>query len=155
MSLKAQYYVPLLHLRSYADRKTLGLPQYFCHVDGKHRVPSRAVVLVSIVVLLLSLLNIGSSSYIEQSATVSLSSITIYLSYIMILAVVLHASLNSRIQFGVWNFGRAGTFQYLRPGIHNLFHHLNAFPNYLPVTAANMNYSGPVFGVVLIDAVTP
>lgn len=28
------------------------------------------------------------------------------------------------------------------------------FPNYLPVTASNMNYCGPVFGVVLIVVVT-
>ncbi|KAG6368211.1 hypothetical protein INS49_002412 [Diaporthe citri] len=132
-----------------------GLPQYFGHVDAKHRVPSRAVVLVSIVVLLLSLLNIGGSSYIALSAIVSLSSTAIYLSYTIILAVVLHARLNDRIQFRVWNFGRAGTFLNIFALAYTVYAIIwLPFPNYLPVTAANMNYSGPVFGVVLIGAVT-
>lgn len=145
----------LSHSWSHADRRNAGLPQYFGYVDAKHRVPSRAVVLVSIVVLLLSLLNIGGSSYIALSAIVSLSSMAIYLSYTIILAVVLHARLNNRIQFGVWNFGRAGTFLNIFALAYTVYAIIwLPFPNYLPVTAANMNYSGPVFGVVLIGAVT-
>lgn len=147
-------HVHLLHFCSKLTHNA-GLPQYFGHVDAKHRVPSRAVVLVSIVVLLLSLLNIGGSSYIALSAIVSLSSMAIYLSYTIILAVVLHARLNNRIQFGVWNFGRAGTFLNIFALAYTVYAIIwLPFPNYLPVTAANMNYSGPVFGVVLIGAVT-
>lgn len=79
----------------------------------------------------------------------------IYMSYIIILAVVLHARLGNRIKFGVWNFGRAGTMLNMFALVYTVYTIIwLPFPNYLPVTAANMNYSGPVFGVVLIGAVT-
>lgn len=59
------------------------------------------------------------------------------------------------IQFGVWNFGRAGCLSIC---IFALTYTVCtiiwlSFPNYLPVTAANVNYSGPVLGLVLIGAV--
>lgn len=79
----------------------------------------------------------------------------IYLSYTIILAVVLHARLNNRIQLGVWSFGRAGIFLNIFALVYTVYAIIwLPFPNYLPVTASNMNYSGPVFGVVLIGAVT-
>jgi len=28
------------------------------------------------------------------------------------------------------------------------------FPNYIPVTAANMNYCGPVFGAIMVGVIT-
>lgn len=132
-----------------------GLPKYFGYVDAKRRVPSRAIVLVSVIVVLLSLLNIGSGSYIALSAIVSLSSLAIYLSYAIVLSVSLYARLNNSIEFGVWNFGRAGTFINAFALTYTLYAIIwLPFPNYLPVTASNMNYSGPVFGVVLIGVVT-
>lgn len=131
-----------------------GLPKCFGYVDAKRRVPSRAIVLVSLIVLLLSLLNIGSGSYIALSAIVSLSSLAIYLSYAIVLAVALYARLNKSIEFGVWHFGRAGTFINTFGLIYTLYAIIwLPFPNYLPVTASNMNYCGPVFGVVLIATV--
>lgn len=132
-----------------------GLPKYFGYVDAKRRVPSRAIVLVSVIVVLLSLLNIGSGSYIALSAIVSLSSLAIYLSYTVVLSVSLYARLNNSIEFGVWHFGKAGTFINVFALIYTLYAIIwLPFPNYLPVTASNMNYSGPVFGVVLIGVVT-
>lgn len=132
-----------------------GLPKYFGYVDAKRRVPARAVVLVSAIVLLLSLLNIGSGSYVALSAIVSLSSLGIYLSYALVLSVALYARLNNSIEFGVWNFGRAGTLINVFALVYTLYAIVwLPFPNYLPVTASNMNYCGPVFGVVLIGVLT-
>lgn len=117
-------------------------------------MPSRAIVLVSVIVLLLSLLNIGNGSYVALSAIVSLSSLAIYLSYAIVLSVVLYARLSDGIEFGVWNFGKAGTFINVFALIYTLYAIIwLPFPNYLPVTADNMNYCGPVFGVVLIAIV--
>lgn len=136
-------------------RVRTGLPKCFGYVDAKRRVPSRAIVLVSVIVLLLSLLNIGSGSYVALSAIVSLSSLAIYLSYAIVLAVALYARLNNNIEFGVWNFGKAGVFINIFGLIYTLYAIIwLPFPNYLPVTASNMNYCGPVFGVVLIGVVT-
>ena len=132
-----------------------GLPKCFGYVDAKRRVPSRAVLLVTVIVVLLSLLNIGSGSYIALSAIVSLSSLAIYLSYAIVFSVVLYARLQDRIEFGVWNFGKAGVYINIFALVYTLYAMIwLPFPNYLPVTASNMNYCGPVFGVILIGAVT-
>lgn len=132
-----------------------GLPQYFGHVDGIQRVPLRAVSLATIIAALLSLLNIGSSTYIAFSAIISLSTLAIYLSYAIVLACVLHARFNGRFEPGPWNLGRAGSVVNVLGLIYTIY--IMAFltlPNYLPVTAANMNYCGPVFGLIAVGVVT-
>lgn len=132
-----------------------GLPQYFGHVDKNQRVPLRAVVLATIIAALLSLLNIGSSTYIAFSAIISLSTLAVYLSYAIVLACVLHARLNGRFVPGPWNLGRAGSVVNVLGLIYTIYIMVwLPFPNYLPVTAANMNYCGPVFGVIMVGVVT-
>lgn len=133
----------------------LGLPQYFGYVDGKHRVPFRAVILVCVLTVLLSLLNIGSGTYIAFSAITSLSSMAMYLSYAIVMAAVLYARLTKGIELGAWNLGRAGLPINLIALIYTVYAFIwLPFPNYLPVTASNMNYAGPVLGAVLVGAVT-
>lgn len=132
-----------------------GLPQYFGHVDKVQRVPLRAVVLATIIASLLSLLNIGSSTYIAFSAIISLSTLAVYLSYAIVLACVLHARLNGRFEPGPWNLGRAGSMINVLGLIYTTYIMIwLPFPNYLPVTAANMNYCGPVFGAIMVGVVT-
>lgn len=135
--------------------RPLGLPQYFGYVDGKHRVPFRAVILVCVLTVLLSLLNIGSGTYIAFSAITSLSSMAMYLSYAIVMAAVLYARLTKGIKLGAWNLGRAGLPINLIALIYTVYAFIwLPFPNYLPVTASNMNYAGPVLGAVLVGAVT-
>ncbi|KAG8162111.1 hypothetical protein KVR01_007876 [Diaporthe batatas] len=132
-----------------------GLPQYFGIVDSKSRVPARAIIMTSIIVLLLALLNIGSSSYIALNAIVSLSSLAIYMSYAIVLACVLYARLTNGLELGQWNLGRAGTPVNVFGLVYTLYAMIwLPFPTDLPATASNMNYCGPVFGVVLVAAVT-
>lgn len=127
------------------------LPQYFGHVDQVQRVPLRAVVLATIIASLLALLNIGSSTYIAFSAIISLSSLAVYLSYAVVLACVLYARLNGGFEPGPWNLGRAGSTINLLGLIYTVYIMIwLPFPNYLPVTAANMNYCGPVFGLIVV-----
>ncbi|KAF3767606.1 hypothetical protein M406DRAFT_40378 [Cryphonectria parasitica EP155] len=132
------------------------LPQYFAHVDARYRVPVRAIAMVCILVALLSLLNIGSGTYIAFSAITSLSSMSIYLSYTIVLACMLYARLTGKVEFGRWHLGRRlGTVVNVAGLVYTVYAILwLPFPNYLPVTAANMNYSGPVLGAVLIFAVS-
>lgn len=132
-----------------------GLPQYFGIVDGKSRVPARAIVMTSIIVLLLSLLNIGSSSYIALNAIVSLSSLAIYMSYAIVLACVLYARLTNGLELGQWNLGRAGSAVNILGLVYTLYAMIwLPFPTDLPATASNMNYCGPVFGMVLVATIT-
>lgn len=118
-------------------------------------MPARAVILVSILTLLLSLLNIGSGTYVAFSAIISLSSMAIYLSYAIVLASVLNARLTEDIKFGEWNLGNFGVPVNILGLVYTAYAFVFLpFPNYLPVTASNMNYSGPVVGVVLVGAIT-
>lgn len=60
-------------------------------------------------VALLSLLNIGSGTYVAFSAITSLSSMSMYLGYAIVLACVLWNRLTRDIELGRWSFGkRAG-----------------------------------------------
>lgn len=132
-----------------------GLPRYFGHVDSVQRVPLRAVILATIIASLLSLLNIGSSTYIAFSAIISLSTLAIYLSYAIVLACVLHARINGHFKPGPWELGRPGTMINILGLVYTVYIMVwLPFPNYLPVTAANMNYCGPVFGAIMVGIVT-
>lgn len=118
-------------------------------------MPFRAVILVCILTLLLSLLNIGSGTYIAFSAITSLSSMAIYLSYAVVLASVLYARLTKGIELGMWNLGKSGILVNVFGLVYTVYAFIwLPFPNYLPVTASNMNYSGPVLGTVLVGAIT-
>lgn len=104
-----------------------------------------------ILILLLSLLNIGSGAYVAFSAIVSLTSLASYLSYLIALSCVLHARLTRGIELGPWNWGRAGVPINIVAVVYTLYTSIwLVFPNYLPATASNMNYCGPVMGLVLI-----
>lgn len=134
-----------------------GLPQYFGYVDSARRVPVRAVLLTSFLVALLSLLNIGSGTYIAFSAITSLSSMAMYLSYAIVLGSVLYARVATKegIERGEWNLGRFGVLVNLVGFVYTVYALIwLPFPNYLPVTASNMNYAGPVLGAVLVGALT-
>ncbi|KAF2468871.1 amino acid transporter [Lindgomyces ingoldianus] len=124
-----------------------GLPfsEYFKHVDGGHNIPIRAISLVSVVIILLSLINIGSSTALN--AILSLSTIALYISYIIPISCLVSMRLRvkntiyssagqaeiseERLVFGPWNLGQWG---------------------FLPLTVTTMNYAGPVFGFVLLFA---
>lgn len=106
-------------------------------------------------VVILSLLNLGSGTYVALSAITSLSCMAIYLSYIIVLACVLHFRLTKRFPPTAWSLGKAGTTINIIALIYTTYTIIwLPFPNYLPVTASNMNYSGPVLLVVLIGAIS-
>lgn len=131
------------------------MPQYFGHVDGTHRVPARAVVLVIVLVTILSFLNLESGTFVALSAITSLSCMAIYFSYIIVLACVLHYRLTQGFPPSAWSLGSFGTIINIAALLYTSYAIIwLPFPNYLPVTAENMNYSGPVLLLVLIGAVS-
>ncbi|KAH6648505.1 amino acid/polyamine transporter I [Truncatella angustata] len=126
-----------------------GLPHYFGYVDAKQRVPLRAVLLASTIVTILSLLNVGSGTYIAFGAIVSLSSLSAYLSYAIVIFCVLYARYTNSFKVDVWNLGRVGPLINVVALVYTLWVMIwLPFPNNLPVTASNMNYCGPVFSAV-------
>lgn len=175
---------------SFARDKGLPFSSYFAHVDGHHRIPARAVTLVAVVIVLLSLINIGKSSnlnflrMIQQkcwvqlfittassvalNAILSLSTISLYISYIIPITCLLTKRLrvstrraaageayvsDNVIVFGPWTLGRWGAFINMYALCYAcLMVPFLALPSTLPVTKTTMNYAGPVFCGMLVLA---
>jgi choline transport protein len=104
-------------------------------------------------VVLLSLINIGSSTAL--SALLALSNISLYISYlipIILIAIKRVRPSEGPIDFGPWNLGRYGLAVNLYAIVFGVFVCIFVpFPPIVPVTAVNMNYCAPVFlGLVIL-----
>jgi len=113
-------------------------------------VPFRAIGLVSATVIVLSLINIASTTAL--TAMFALTTISLYISYIIpIVCLLIKRFRNEPITFGPWNLGRYGLAVNLYAVIYGTFIVIFVpFPPYLPVSLENMNYCAPVFLVVLL-----
>jgi choline transport protein len=111
-----------------------------------------SLVLVATLIALLQLINIGSTTALY--AILSLSLIALYISYV--LPIVFFALAKFRgdpISYGPFRLGRWGIPVNLFSIAYGIFILVwLPFPPYMPVTALNMNYGGPVMGVVIIFA---
>ncbi|KAK2810929.1 hypothetical protein FQN50_002520 [Emmonsiellopsis sp. PD_5] len=121
-------------------------------IDRKHCVPVRAVWLPIAIVMILSCLNIASTT--AFGAFVALSSIGLFASYIIAISCMVHARLTrNRLHFGEWTMGRLGLpvniFALLYTSYLTVF---LPFPQLLPVQADNMNYALPIFGANILFA---
>ncbi|KAJ6108284.1 hypothetical protein N7523_009607 [Penicillium sp. IBT 18751x] len=132
-----------------------GLPfsSYFAHVDRNHRVPKRAILLVSGGVVVLSVINIASETALN--AILALSTSSLFVSYLIPIVLMIIRRLDASrgpITFGPWNLGRYGMALNIYALAFGTFVCIFVpFPTEIPVTASNMNWSGPVFiGVCLI-----
>jgi choline transport protein len=146
-----------------------GLPfsDYFKRIEGKQRLPTRSINLVCVVMILLSLINIGSS--VALNAILSLSTIALYTSYIIPIACLIsmrlrvkdkvfrseagHAEVSENRVFGPWNLGRWGMLVNIVAVTYaTMMLPFMALPTSLPLTRETMNYSGPIFLMVLCFA---
>ena len=105
--------------------------------------------------MLLALLNLGNT--VAFGAIVALSSLALYFSYFIAIGCMIFARFNKAepLKLGGWNLGRWGlsinAFALLYTFWIMIF---LPFPSTLPVTGSNMNYAGPIFGVVLLFAIS-
>ena len=101
---------------------------------------------------LLSLINIGSS--IALNAILSLSTLALYISYIIpIVLLVMKRLRNEAITYGPWTLGRAGLWINLYAIIFAIFVCIWLPWPYGPApTASTMNYAGPVFIALVLVA---
>lgn len=128
-----------------------GLPfsEFFSKVDPTYHVPFRAIGLVSFTVVLLSLINIASTTAL--SAILALSTASLYVSYLIPIVLLVIKRLNRAtdpepLVFGPWTLGRWGMAINLYAIVFGIFVCIFVpFPTTIPVTALNMNYAGPVF----------
>ena len=134
-----------------------GFPKWFAHVSPKHHVPIRAVWLAITPVVLLSLLNIGSTA--AFGAITALSSLGLYFSYAIAISSMLYARYTSvhggeTLRLGGWNLGTYGIYINIFALVYTLY--IMVFlpiPSTLPVTAVNMNYCGPIFGFCFLFSI--
>lgn len=114
----------------------------------------RAIGLVSAVIFLLSLINFGSST--AFNAIISLSTVALYVSYIIPISCLLHKRFSGEdIFWGPWTLGRFGPAINIFALCYGVFICIFLpFPPQKPVTAVNMNYAAPVFGFVILFGVT-
>ncbi|KAF4452968.1 hypothetical protein F53441_4199 [Fusarium austroafricanum] len=128
-----------------------GLPyaDYFTYVDPYWQVPARALILQGVIINLVGLLYLFSSTTL--SAILSVSTITLTISYaipIAVLMVVGRAKLPSGGEFGLGRFGPVlNTISIVYTIITTIFFFFPGSPN---PAAANMNFAIAVFGIMLI-----
>ncbi|KAK5133339.1 hypothetical protein LTR08_007864 [Meristemomyces frigidus] len=138
---------------TFAFARDGGMPfsKFFAYVEPHYHIPIRAIALVSIIIMLLSLINIGSS--IALNAILSLSTLALYVSYLIpIILLVMKRLRKEHIDFGPFKLGRLGLWINLYAIAFAVYIVIFLpFPAATPVTAESMNYAGPVFiGFVLI-----
>ncbi|EZF21890.1 hypothetical protein H112_05063 [Trichophyton rubrum D6] len=137
--------------QAWAFARDGGLP--FSHllrkIDRKRSIPLFAIALTGVLNALLGLISIGSN--VAFSAVVSLVVSGYMSSYVIVICVMIHKRLtHGKIEFGPWNLGRYGLPINIVAVIYTTVTVIFAFfPPSVPVTAENMNYSGPVYGVVV------
>ena len=105
--------------------------------------------------MLLALLNLGNTA--AFGATIALSSLALYFSYLIAISCMMYARFNKAepLKLGGWNLGRWGLWINAFALVYTLWITIFLpFPSTLPVTGSNMNYAGPIFGVVLLYAVS-
>ncbi|PYI06804.1 putative GABA permease [Aspergillus sclerotiicarbonarius CBS 121057] len=139
-------------LWSLARDKALPGHQYLTKLDIKTQVPTRSILATSTVLVLLGLVNIGSTT--AFNAIISLAVLGLHVSYLVPIVLMLWRRIsreNTALNYGPWRLGRFGVpinlVSVLYLGYTSIF---MLFPPYQPVTAGNMNYASLIFGAVLI-----
>lgn len=131
-----------------------GLPfsSFFSVIHPTLHIPIRALGLVSVICALLGLISVGST--VAFFALLSLSTISLYLSYLIPIFFFLLRKLEGRHpSYGPFKLGRFGIPINTFAVCYCIFMIIwLPFPSMLPVTAKNFNYAGPIMAAVLIAA---
>lgn len=120
---------------------------YLAHVDKRYAVPTRMIVCISVIQMLLGFLYLGSST--AFNAVLSMAILGIYASYILpIIYMTLYGRKSGSHRPGPFTLGTIGGMVINVIAIAWLAFAMvfSAFPNSQPVTAVNMNYCVVVMG---------
>jgi len=108
------------------------------------------MLLNAVIAILLNLINIASST--AFSAVISLTTVSLYSSYMLPIAIMVQRRLGkSQLTFGPFTLGRFGLSINVIGLLWGTFIvGFVLFPTEMPVTATNMNYASLVFGSALL-----
>ncbi|KAH7151160.1 fungal-specific transcription factor domain-containing protein [Fusarium sp. MPI-SDFR-AT-0072] len=148
--------VPLLTAAArimWAFARDGGLPfaERIASVDKRRKIPTVSIVVVSFLLMLLSLINIGSTT--AFNAILSLAVVSLQASYLLPILLLIWRRLfrPDTLRWGPWRLGRAGlpinviAVTYLMYTCIFLL-----FPPFQPITPVNMNYAPVVLGGALV-----
>lgn len=140
---------------AFANDNGLPFSRVFSKVHGSLRIPLNALLLDTAVAVLLLLINIGSTT--AFFAIVSLSTLSLYISYIIPLVFFTICKLRGQyIPYGPFRIpnkalGLAVNFLAICWAVFIAI--FLPFPAFQPVTAQNMNWAGPAMGGVILWAI--
>ncbi|KAI5460902.1 amino acid permease-domain-containing protein [Mariannaea sp. PMI_226] len=130
-----------------------GLPfsRHLAKVDSRRQIPSMSISIVTFLLILLGLINIGSTT--AFNAILSLAVVSLQISYLLpiVLLIWRRVCRPDTLSWGPWRLGRAGIFFNILAVIYLTYTCIFLlFPPFQPITAANMNYAPVVLGAALI-----
>lgn len=134
--------------QTFAFARDNGLPfsKWIGHVHPTLEIPANAIVLTCMITCLLSLINIGSN--VAFNAIISLQVVAIMMTYACSISCVLYRRIvhPELIPTARWSLGRWGTLVNCIGLAYVTFTFFWSFwPNSIPVTVANMNWSVVLF----------
>ncbi|KAH7230874.1 amino acid/polyamine transporter I [Fusarium tricinctum] len=130
-----------------------GLPfsQHIAKVDAKRQIPAIAIYVVTFLLILLGLINIGSTT--AFNAIISLAVVSLQLSYLAPIILLIWRCIcrPNTLVWGPWRLGKAGLYINIVAGIYLAYTCIFLlFPPFQPITALNMNYASVVLGGALL-----
>lgn len=119
-------------------------------ISPTYGVPMYAVFANTTVAILLSLIVIGSPVVFQ--GIISFATLSFYASYLITIALFLHHRLvNKGLVYGPWHLGRFGVPINIVATCCCIFLiTFLPFPLTYPVNWGNMNYAGPIMGLILL-----
>ncbi|KAI8665183.1 hypothetical protein NCS56_00953400 [Fusarium sp. Ph1] len=133
--------------------KFTGLPfsTHLSKIDRKRQIPTIAILTTTVLLMLLGLINIGSTT--AFNAVLSLAVVSLQISYLMpiILLIWRRISRPNTLTWGPWQLGKSGIVVNVVAIVYLVFTSIFLlFPPYQPITAENMNYAPVVLGGAVI-----
>lgn len=132
---------------AFARDSALPYSNYFSHIDTSKNVPTRMIVLITVLQMLLGFIYLGSST--AFNAVLSMAILGVYASYLLpIVYMVIYGRGHGEHAQGYFKLSKAvGTAVNVIAIVWLIVAMIfSTFPNYEPVTPENMNYSIVVMG---------
>ncbi|PGH04402.1 hypothetical protein GX51_03561 [Blastomyces parvus] len=137
---------------AFARDNALPFSQFFARVDSKSKVPVNSILASTVITILLSLINIGSTEAFNAIASLTIASL--FASYLVAIGCFIYRRMHwkqmprARFSLGSWGLP-VNIFSFAYLGFAIIF---TFFPNANNPTPISMNWSILVFGIVAIFA---
>ncbi|ORY91640.1 amino acid/polyamine transporter I [Leucosporidium creatinivorum] len=136
-------------LMSFAREGGLPFSSFFAKVDRRKQLPLNALFFSAIVQALLALIYIGNTALFNSLLVLTVAALNI--SYAIPNGLMLFRARRLGLPKAPFSLGRLGIpINAVALSYNIVISFFLFFPNYLPVTALNMNYAAAIFGLVHI-----